>query len=67
MINAVLWAGMLKHKPSGDLGAGLAEYALLLFVVAMAGAAILAGFGGMVIDIFSDATTELPTPTTAGP
>ena len=61
MINAVLWAGVLKQRLLGDRGAGIAEYALLLFVVAMAGAAILAAFGGTVLGIFQGAETQLPT------
>lgn len=63
MINAVLWAGMLKHKLTGDRGAGIAEYALLLFVVAMAGALVLATFGATVIGIFDGASTDLPADT----
>lgn len=64
MIKLVLWAGELKRSFVGDRGAGLAEYALLLFVIAVAIAGVVGAFGGMIGGLFEDATNDLPTPPT---
>ncbi|MEM9655448.1 MAG: Flp family type IVb pilin [Actinomycetota bacterium] len=60
MIRVFLWTESLKAKFSGEEGAGLAEYALLLFVIAVAAAGIITTFGGNVINAFTDASNELP-------
>ena len=60
MINVVLWAGVLKAKLTGERGAGLAEYALLLFVVAVAAATTIGVFGQDIVDAFTQATDALP-------
>ena len=66
MINIVLWAGVLKHKLSEERGAGLAEYALLLFVVAVAAATTIGLFGQDIVDAFTRATTALPSEPSGG-
>lgn len=63
MIKIVLWTEWLKGKLNGEEGAGLAEYALLLFVIAVAAAGVITAFGGNVVQAFTDAGNELP----AGP
>lgn len=60
MINMVVWTGWLKAKISEERGAGLAEYALLLFVVAVAAATVITTFGADIIQAFTDATDSLP-------
>ncbi len=60
MIKMVIWTEWLKAKLSGEQGAGLAEYALLLFVIAVAAAGIIGTFGGNIVNAFTDASTELP-------
>lgn len=60
MVNMVLWTGQLKTKLIEDRGAGLAEYALLLFVVAVAAATVITAFGADIIAAFTDATSSLP-------
>jgi Flp pilus assembly pilin Flp len=54
---------MLKARSSQDRGAGLAEYALLLFVVAVAAATIITTFGQDIVAAFQDAITALPSGT----
>ena len=63
MIRMFLWTESLKAKMTEERGAGLAEYALLLFVIAVAAAGIITTFGGNVINAFTDASNELPTGT----
>ena len=60
MINVAIWTGLLKEKLTGERGAGLAEYALLLFVVAVAAATTIGLFGQDIVDAFTQATTALP-------
>ncbi len=60
MMTMVLWTEWLKAKLSGEQGAGLAEYALLLFVIAVAAAGVITTFGGNIINAFTQASTELP-------
>ena len=60
MIRMFLWTESLKAKMTEERGAGLAEYALLLFVIAVAAAGIITTFGGYVINAFTDASNELP-------
>ena len=60
MLRMFLWTEWLKAKLSGEQGAGLAEYALLLFVIAVAAAGIITTFGGNIVDAFTDASNELP-------
>lgn len=62
MIKFVVWTQVLKTKLSEERGAGLAEYALLLFVIALAAAAGVATFGGTVIDLFDQADAGIPAP-----
>ncbi|MGB5755889.1 MAG: hypothetical protein WBM50_03165 [Acidimicrobiales bacterium] len=61
MIKMVLWTEWLKAKLSGEQGAGLAEYALLLFVVAVAAATVITAFGDDIAAAFQTATDTLPT------
>jgi Flp pilus assembly pilin Flp len=60
MINVVLWAGVLKQRLIGERGAGLAEYALLLFVIAVAAAGTIGLFGADIVNAFQVATDTLP-------
>lgn len=60
MIKMVLWTGWLGTKLSDEQGAGLAEYALLLFVVAVAATATVTAFGVDVISAFQAAVDTLP-------
>ena len=62
MIKFVVWTQVLKAKLTEETGAGLAEYALLLFVIAMAAALGVATFGGTVIQMFTDANNGIPAP-----
>jgi Flp pilus assembly pilin Flp len=55
-----LWTECLRTKLSEERGAGLAEYALLLFVIAVAAAGIITTFGGNIINAFTDASNQLP-------
>ncbi|MDH3679713.1 MAG: Flp family type IVb pilin [Acidimicrobiia bacterium] len=66
MIKTVVWTAWLKDRFSQEQGAGLAEYALLLFVVAVAAATIITAFGADIIAAFSDATDSLPSDGGAG-
>ncbi len=45
-----------------ERGAGLAEYALLLFLIAVASIAILRTLGGTIAGVFTNVNTELTTP-----
>ncbi|MGI9597463.1 MAG: hypothetical protein ACR2QK_14965 [Acidimicrobiales bacterium] len=60
MIKIALWTGWSKAMMSEERGAGLAEYALLLFVVAVAATATVTAFGGDVISAFQAAIDTLP-------
>ena len=60
MINLVIWTEWLKAKLSDERGAGLAEYALLLFVIAVAAAGIITTFGDNIVNAFTGASNELP-------
>ncbi len=60
MIKMVLWTGWFKASLSSERGAGLAEYALLLFVVAVAAATVITAFGADIIAAFQEATDSLP-------
>ncbi len=60
MIKIVLWTDWLNARLSDERGAGLAEYALLLFVVAVAAAATVTAFGTDIINAFQEATDTLP-------
>ena len=53
----ILW---LESKLREERGAGLAEYALLLFVIAVAAAGIVGTFGGNIVNAFTDASNTLP-------
>ncbi len=71
MLNIIRCRTWLADKLGQERGAGLAEYALLLFVVAVAAAGIIGIFGADIIAAFEEATDALPsdptTPTTTGP
>ena len=60
MIRMFLWTESLKAKMNEERGAGLAEYALLLFVIAVAAAGAITAFGGNIINAFTGASSELP-------
>lgn len=47
-------------KPHEDRGQGLAEYALVLILVAMVVIVILAVFGGQIGNMFSRVTHQIP-------
>lgn len=64
MIKMVLWTQWWKARLSEEQGAGLAEYALLLFVIAVAAAGTITFFGADITAAFQTATDTLPT---AGP
>lgn len=51
--------GWLEGKAQGERGAGLAEYALLLFLVAIAAITALGLLGGRISDLFDEITTGL--------
>lgn len=64
MTYMVVWTlgqkARLEQRFGQERGAGLAEYALLLFVVAVAAAGIITTFGTNIINAFTGATAELP-------
>lgn len=60
MIRIFIWTEHVKMKLRDEQGAGLAEYALLLFVIAVAAAGVITTFGGNIINAFTDASSELP-------
>jgi len=60
MFKIALWTNLLKNKISEERGAGLAEYALLLFMVAVAAAGVITAFGGDLVQAFQTATDSLP-------
>jgi Flp pilus assembly pilin Flp len=64
MIKMHLWTRWIGRRLLQERGAGLAEYALLLFVVAVAAATVVTAFGADIIDAFSGATDALPTEVT---
>ncbi len=66
MIKVVLWTAGLKAKFIEERGAGLAEYALLLFVIAVAIAGVVGTFGGTIGDLFQNASDNIPATTVAG-
>ena len=49
-----------EQRLDSERGAGLAEYALLLFVVAVAAAGFVSAFGDNIINAFQGASDELP-------
>ncbi len=70
MFRIALWTQLLKNRFEDEEGAGLAEYALLLFVVAVAAATVISAFGEDIIAAFTGATNSLPSnapPPPAGP
>lgn len=60
MFRIALWTQLLKNRLEDEQGAGLAEYALLLFVVAVAAATVITAFGTDIIAAFQGATDSLP-------
>ncbi len=64
MTYMVVWTlaqkARLEQRFESERGAGLAEYALLLFVVAVAAAGIITTFGTNIVNAFTGATNELP-------
>ncbi len=60
MFKIALWTQLLKNRLEDEQGAGLAEYALLLFVVAVAAATVISAFGADIIAAFQGATNSLP-------
>ena len=60
MFRIALWTQLLKNRLEDEEGAGLAEYALLLFVVAVAAATVISAFGADIIAAFQGATASLP-------
>lgn len=61
MIRILVWTECMKMKLREEHGAGLAEYALLLFVIAVAAAGVITTFGGNIINAFNGASDTLPT------
>lgn len=55
-----LWMTWIRAQLGSDRGAGLAEYALLLFLVAAAAATIVGTLGGNITQAFTDVVNELP-------
>ena len=66
MIYLVVSTQNLLARMKQERGAGLAEYALLLFVVAVAAAAIVGTFGQNIVNAFTGASQELPAAPPAG-
>lgn len=60
MMKMVLWTEWLNVKLHEERGAGLAEYALLLFVVAVTAATVITAFGADIMAAFTEATDTLP-------
>lgn len=65
MARLLIWTQAVKENSfvarlSDERGAGLAEYALLLFVIAVAAASVVTAFGGSIINAFTEATDQLP-------
>ena len=64
MNNLVLCTVWLQNRFSEERGAGMAEYALLLFAVAVLSIGVITTFGTDIQNIFTDAGTQLPGPGT---
>ncbi len=64
MLNIIHCRIWLSDKLSQERGAGLAEYALLLFVISVAAAGVISAFGADIASAFTDATESLPSETT---
>ncbi len=62
MIDRILWTVAIRAKLMSERGAGLAEYALLLFLVAAAAAAIVGTLGTNIVAAITDTVDELPPP-----
>ena len=60
MIKVVPWTEWLKAKLSDERGASLAEYALLLFVMAVAVAGVAVTLGADIVEAFNQAVTAIP-------
>jgi Flp pilus assembly pilin Flp len=60
MIKNVEWTRWLRLNVEDERGAGLAEYALLLFVVAVTAATVITAFGADIMAAFTDAGNVLP-------
>ncbi len=60
MNKLVLCTVWLQNRFNEERGAGLAEYALLLFAVAVLSAGVLGIFGDDLRQIFTDAGTSIP-------
>ena len=63
MMKSVLWTAWSKaawSMASDEEGAGLAEYALLLFVIAVAATATVTAFGADIVSAFQTAIDTLP-------
>ncbi len=59
MMMYTLIQSWLVSKTEGERGAGLAEYALLLFLVALAALVALTALGARVSVLFTEITTAL--------
>ncbi len=49
----------MRAKTADERGAGLAEYALLLFLIAVACLLALGALGGQISDVYNQITTAL--------
>jgi Flp pilus assembly pilin Flp len=56
---ATFFAGMYERDESEDVGAGLVEYALLVFLVSIASIVILGTLGVSISDIFDQVNEAL--------
>lgn len=64
MIKIVGMTSWIQVRLADEKGAGMAEYALLLFVVAVAATTVVTAFGADIIAAFQGATDSLPADTT---
>lgn len=54
VIRILGWTRRMRGVILGDGGAGMAEYALLLFLVAIGAITAVTGFGDAIVGIFDD-------------
>ena len=59
MYNVLVLRAMLRSRFSSERGAGLAEYALILFLISIVAAAALGPLGTAISGVFNSATTDI--------
>lgn len=59
MDNLLVLRAMLRSRFASERGAGLAEYALILFLISIIAAAALGPLGTQIAQVFTDTTTDI--------